>query len=132
VRDARAVGHRGEHHAEADFVDQRFEQRAVLAAEGRVRKMAEEGLADFLEALGARQEARIAGGGKAWTPASVPQDYWDKLIRGIVGFELEVLAWRPTLKLSQNKSAEDREAVAAGLEANGAAALAQLMRGLAP
>ena len=62
----------------------------------------------------------------------MPQDYWDKLIRGIVGFEMEVHARRPTLKLSQNKSAEDRERVAAGLEANGAAALAQLMRGLAP
>lgn len=104
----------------------------ALELEGRVRKMAEEGLADLLEALGARQEARIAGGGEAWTPASVPKAYWDKLIRGIVGFEMEVLAWRPTLKLSQNKSAEDREAIAAGLEANGAAALAQLMRALAP
>jgi transcriptional regulator len=104
----------------------------ALELEGRVRKMADEGLAGLLQALGARQEARVAGGGEEWTPASVPQDYWDKLIRGIVGFELEVLAWRPTLKLSQNKSAEDREAVAAGLEANGAAALAQLMRTLAP
>mgnify|MGYP006175572537 CR=1 FL=1 len=33
---------------------------------------------------------------------------WRKLLGGIVGFELEVLAWRPTLKLSQNKPAADR------------------------
>lgn len=104
----------------------------ALELEGRVRRMSEDGLADLLEALGAQHEARIAGGGEPWTPASVPKANWDKLIRGIVGFEMEVLAWRPTLKLSQNKSAEDRERVAAGLEANGAIALAQLMRGLAP
>lgn len=104
----------------------------TLELEGRVRRMAEEGLAGLLEELGARQEARVAGGGQAWTPDSVPQDRWDKLIRGIVGFEMEVLAWRPTFKLSQNKSAEDRERVAEGLEANGAAALAELMRSLAP
>jgi transcriptional regulator len=104
----------------------------TLELEGRVRWMAEEGLAGLLEELGARQEARVAGGGQAWTPDTVPQDRWDKLIRGIVGFEMEVLAWRPTLKLSQNKSAEDRERVAEGLEANGAAALAELMRSLAP
>ena len=104
----------------------------ALELEGRVRRMAEEGLADFLDALGARQESRLVGSGVPWTPNTVPRDYWDKLIRGIVGFEMEVLAWRPTLKLSQNKSAQDRERIVAGLEANGAAALAQLMRSLAP
>ena len=104
----------------------------ALELEGRVRRMAEEGLAGFLDALGARQESRLVGGGAPWTPGTVPRDYWHKLIRGIVGFEMEVLAWRPTLKLSQNKSAQDRERIVAGLEANGAAALAQLMRSLAP
>lgn len=104
----------------------------ALELEGRVRKMGEEGLAGLLEALGRRQEARITSGGQPWTRDAVPQDQWNKLIRGIVGFELEVLAWRPTFKLSQNKDAVTREQVAEGLEANGAAALAQLMRSLAP
>lgn len=104
----------------------------ALELEGRVRKMEEEGLAGHIEALGRRQEGRITSGGQPWTPDSVPRDHWNKLIRGVVGFELEVLAWRPTLKLSQNKDAVTREQVAEGLEANGAAALAQLMRSLAP
>ena len=103
----------------------------TLELEGRVRRLHEEGLAALLGAIGQRQEARVEGGGTPWLPDSVPQDYWDKLIRGIVGFEMEVLAWRPTFKLSQNKPAEDRERIAEGLEANGAKALAGLMRGLA-
>ena len=44
---------------------------------------------------------------------------------------MEVRAWRPTFKLSQNKPAEERERVAAGMEASGAAAIAHLMRTLA-
>jgi len=50
----------------------------------------------------------------------------------IVGFEMEVRAWRPTLKLSQNKSAEDRAAIADGLQAHGSPSLAALIRTLAP
>ena len=50
----------------------------------------------------------------------------------IVGFELEVTAWRETMKLSQNKPANERERVAAGLESEGAAGIAALMRRLAP
>jgi len=102
----------------------------ALELEGRVRKTHEEGLAALLDAIGRRQEARIADDGTAWKPDSVPADYWDRLIRGITGFEMEVLAWRPTLKLSQNKPEADRERIADGLEATGARALAQLMRGL--
>jgi transcriptional regulator len=47
-----------------------------------------------------------------------------------VGFEMEVLAWRSTIKLSQKKSPDERAAIAAGLEAAGSPALAQLMRTL--
>jgi len=54
------------------------------------------------------------------------------MMAGIVGFELEIAAWRPTFKLSQNKSAEERERAAAGLEAQGSRAIAELMRRLAP
>jgi transcriptional regulator len=43
---------------------------------------------------------------------------------GIVGFEMEVLAWRPTFKLSQNKPADERARVADGLEASGHPAIA--------
>ena len=58
----------------------------------------------------------------------MPQDLWNKLAKGIVGFELEVRAWRTTFKLSQNKPAEERLRVADALEAQGSPALAALMR----
>ena len=99
-----------------------------LELEGRVRRMDSDGLLGHLESLSAREEARLAGA--PWTMDKSPADYLRKLLAGIVGFELEVLAWRETLKLSQNKPADERERVAAALEANGAAALATLMRNL--
>ena len=100
-----------------------------LELEGRVRRMDSDGLLDHLEALSAREEARLAG--EPWTMDKSPPDYIRRLMAGIIGFELEILGWRETLKLSQNKSAEERERVAAGLEASGSAAIAALMRNLA-
>jgi transcriptional regulator len=101
----------------------------ALELEGRVRTMGEEGTATLLAAIGRQHEARIEQG-EPWTSDSVDPAYWAKLMRGITGFELEVQAWRPTLKLSQNKPADHRMAVADALEAQGSAALAQLMRTL--
>lgn len=100
-----------------------------LELEGRVRRMDSDGLLGHLEALSAREEARLAG--EPWTMDKSPHDYIRRLMAGIIGFELEILGWRETLKLSQNKSAENRERVAAGLEASGSAAIAALMRNLA-
>ena len=100
----------------------------ALELEGRVRRMDGDGLLGHLEALSAREEARL--GGPPWTMDAAPEDYLRKLMAGIVGLELEVLAWRETLKLSQNKPADERGRVAAGLESQGASAIAALMRTL--
>ncbi len=97
--------------------------------EGRVRRMDDEGLMGLLEALSARNEARVTEG-EVWTMDKVSPGYLAKLKAAIVGFELEVQAWRPTFKLSQNKPADERERVALGLEAEGSRAIAQLMRDL--
>lgn len=99
----------------------------ALELEGPVRLMDEDGLAALLDAIGTREEARIAEG-KPWRPEHVPAESWARLMRGITGFEMEVRAWRPTFKLSQNKSAEERDRVADALEAQGSAAVAALMR----
>ncbi|MEL7689103.1 FMN-binding negative transcriptional regulator [Citromicrobium bathyomarinum] len=101
----------------------------ALEMEGRVRRMADEGLEAFLHAVIGKFESRIEG--EPWRAAESSEAMWSKLFRGIVGFEMEVQAWRPTLKLSQKKSASERESIAAGHEANGNAAIATLMRGLA-
>jgi len=102
----------------------------ALELEGRVRLMDEDGLEALLHELIERHERRL--GGEPWRAEEKPTEGWRKLLRAIVGFEMEVLAWRPTLKLSQNKPAEDRERIAGELEASGAPALAHLMRTLAP
>ena len=76
------------------------------------------------------EEARVTTGGNPWTMDKVPEARLRQLLGGIVGFELEVQGWRPTFKLSQNKPEAERLRVAEGLEAQGAPALAALMRGL--
>lgn len=101
----------------------------ALELEGRVRRMADEGLEAFLHTVIARFESRIAGG-EPWQAAEASEALWSSQLRGIAGFEMEVQAWRPTLKLSQKKAPEERAAIAAGLEANGGAGLAALMRTL--
>lgn len=102
----------------------------ALELEGRVRKMDREGLDALLYTLIDKQESRL--GGAQWSSDETPQPMWDKLSNGIVGFELEVLAWRPTLKLSQKKSSEERAVIAAAHESSGSSALAHLMRTLVP
>ena len=100
----------------------------ALELEGRVRRMDEDGVEALLHTLIERHENRIEG--EPWRAEETPADRWDGLRRGIVGFELEVQAWRPTVKLSQKKSPEERETIAAQLAAHGSPALAQLMRAL--
>ncbi|WP_419181665.1 FMN-binding negative transcriptional regulator [Novosphingobium mangrovi (ex Huang et al. 2023)] len=99
----------------------------TVEIEGRVRRMDDDGLQGMLEALSAHNETRIASG-TPWTMDKVPPARLSQLKGAIVGFELEAQAWRPTFKLSQNKSADERERVALGLEQEGSRAIAQLMR----
>ena len=99
----------------------------ALEFEGPVRRIAESELPALLEALSARHEARVSEG-VAWTMDKLSQPKLRRLLAGIVGFELEIQAWRPTSKLSQNKSPEERTRVVAGLETAGQPQLAALMR----
>ena len=54
-----------------------------------------------------------------WHVTDAPEDYVVKNLRPIVGVELLVERVEAKAKLSQNRSTEDREGVAAGLEADG-------------
>lgn len=100
----------------------------ALEMEGRVRRLGEEGLEALLHGLIERSESRIAG--DLWRAQETSEDLWRKLLGGITGFEMEILAWRPTLKLSQKRNTQERETIASGLEAAGSPALAHLMRTL--
>ena len=65
---------------------------------------------------------------KPW-PFQLPDDYLQKMMRGIVGFEIEITRLEGKFKLSQNRTETERENVIAALqESTNTAALAELMR----
>jgi transcriptional regulator len=95
--------------------------------EGTVRAMDADGLTALLDDLSAVNEARLAP--KApWTRGKMDASKFDSMLGAITGFEMEVTAWRPTFKLSQNKTGVERLRVADELEKQGKKALALLMR----
>ena len=100
----------------------------ALELEGRVRRLADEGLEALLHSFIAKNESRLAG--EPWRAEEAGEARWASLFRGIMGFEMEVQAWRPTIKLSQKKSPEERATIASGLDAAGSPGLAHLMRTL--
>ena len=101
----------------------------ALELEGPVRRMDADGLLGLLTALSQQQEERLVHGA-IWTMDKMPKEKLRAMLAGIAGFEMEIRAWRPTFKLSQNKSQDERERVAAGLEVEGSPAIARLMRQL--
>ncbi len=85
----------------------------------------------LLEALTERHEARVEHG-EPWTMAKMSVQRKTQMLKSIVGFEMEISAWRDTVKLSQNKSDAERDHLVAGLQAEGSTAMATLMRTLVP
>ncbi len=103
----------------------------ALEMEGPVRRMDRDSLHALLEDVSAHHEARVAEGTR-WTMGKMAPVKRDQMMDMIVGFELTVEAWRPTVKLSQNKPAKERARLIDGLKAEGKHALAALMERLAP
>jgi transcriptional regulator len=84
--------------------------------------------ADLVRELTERFEGREPG---AWSPRGLPDDYLRSSLDAIVGFEIAVERFEGKLKLSQNRSAEDRAGVVAALEtqmSEDSRAVAALMR----
>ncbi|MBO9696520.1 MAG: FMN-binding negative transcriptional regulator [Sphingopyxis sp.] len=101
----------------------------AVEMEGMARKLDDAELIAQLDTLSARHEARV-GANPPWTRDKMNPALFSKMTGAITGFEMRIAAWRPTVKLSQNKSAEERARVIEGIEATGHGALAQLMRHL--
>lgn len=101
----------------------------AVEMEGMAQKLDDDALIAQLDTLSASHEARI-GATPPWTRDKMNPALFSKMTGAITGFEIRITAWRPTIKLSQNKPADESERVAAGLEATGHSALAQLMRHL--
>ncbi|UIJ46830.1 FMN-binding negative transcriptional regulator [Sphingomonas cannabina] len=102
----------------------------AVELEGTMRRMDRDELVAQVDRLSAEQEGRLAP--KApWTRAKMDPKKFDAMLNAIVGFRLEVTAWRGTLKLGQNKPEAARLGAADGLEASGRRGIAHWMRSLA-
>ncbi len=101
----------------------------AIEMEGVARKLDDAELIAQLDTLSAQHDARVSAN-PPWTRDKMNPALFSKMTSAIVGFEMRIAAWRPTIKLSQNKSAEERGRVISGVEATGHGALAQLMRHL--
>jgi transcriptional regulator len=102
----------------------------AVEMEGMARQTDRDALIALLDDLSAVHEARI-GASPPWTRAKMDPAKFSRMVDAIIGFEIEVKGWRPTLKLSQNKSVEERRRVRDALAARGHSALAELMQHLA-
>ncbi len=101
----------------------------AIEMEGPVRMLDDDGLIAQLDNLSALHEDRLLPK-KPWTRDKMDDDVFRKMLGAITGFEMEITAWRPTFKLSQNKPADERMRVADALEARGEPKMAELIRGL--
>jgi transcriptional regulator len=82
---------------------------------------------DVLEELVSRYEGNRSGG---WRPESLPSDFHDRMVGGIVAFEMTATKLEGKFKLGQNRSVEDRRRTIAALQNEGSQgqALAEFMR----
>ena len=101
----------------------------ALELQGPMRKLDNDGLISQVEAVTAHQEQRLAPK-PAWTRDKMDDSVFSKMLGAIVGFEMNITAWRGTSKLGQNKPEAARQKVAEALDAVGQKAMGHLMRNL--
>ena len=103
---------------------------AVVHAYGKPRVNEDQ---EFLKAVLVELVRRYEGTRrpKPWRIEDQPPEFNDRMLAGIVGFEMPLLKVEAKFKLGQNRRLEDREGTIAGLEAEHspeAVALAKFMR----
>lgn len=98
----------------------------AIEIEGVARLLPDEGLIAQLDLLAETHEPGLSP--KPWTRGKMDPARFDAMRKAIRGFEVSVETIRVTRKLSQNKPAQNRAGVIAGLEAAGNLALAEAMR----
>lgn len=86
---------------------------AVVHARGRARLIED---AAALEALVRKLVETFENGRPAPWRMRLPADYQQGMLRGIVGFEIEITQLTGKFKLSQNRTPDDRQRVAAALQ----------------
>ncbi len=103
----------------------------TVEMEGRARQTSRDALITLLDDVSAAHEGRIAAD-PPWTRAKMDPPQFSRMVDAIIGFEIDVAAWRTTLKLSQNKPTAMAGRVRDALAARGHGALAELMQHLTP
>jgi transcriptional regulator len=99
---------------------------AVVHAHGTLQAVDD---APWLHTLVSRLTAHHEGArAQPWAVDDAPADYVQQMLRAIVGIQIPVDRLVGKWKISQNRSAADRDGVAAGLATDGAA-MAALVRG---
>jgi transcriptional regulator len=78
-----------------------------------------ERISALLHRLTDRFESRRS---RPWRVEDAPGEFFEKMVRGVVGLELWIEEIQGKWKLSQNRPAEDRAGVRAGLRREGGAA----------
>jgi transcriptional regulator len=86
----------------------------AVHATGTPRMLSDAQLTEHLHALVAAYEPGEGG----WSTDALPPDFFDKLQRAVVGFEMEIADIYGKWKLGQNRSREDREGAIEGLRAS--------------
>lgn len=90
----------------------------VVQARGTLRAVDD---APWLHALVTRlTERHEASRAAPWAVSDAPDDYIATMLRGIVGIEIRLTSLTGKWKVSQNRSADDRDGVARGLRAQAA------------
>lgn len=97
----------------------------AVHAKGRIRWIQDAG---WLHAHVTRlSQAHEGPRAEPWTIDETPESYIKAMLLGIVGFELEIAQLDGKYKLTQNRDAADREAVAAAYAREGREDMARLM-----
>lgn len=87
---------------------------ASVHAYGKPARLDDEALCELLDDLSAVGEGRLPK--TPWTTAKMPADTYAKMRGAIVGYRMPIERLEGKWKMSQNRSAGDREAVAAELK----------------
>ena len=97
----------------------------AVHARGRIRWKCDEGwLRDHLEALTVANECTD----NPWHVSDAPVEFINRMLSGIVGFEVPIAELSGKWKLSQNRSQEDRQGVIEGLKTQSDTSASEMLR----
>ena len=101
----------------------------AVEMQGNMRQMTQDELIAQSDALSLFQETKLAPK-PLWDRSKMADGYFEKMLRGILGFHMDITAWRGTRKLGQKKPDAARNAAADGAAQAGKPDIADAMRHL--